>query len=184
MAEGKVLLALLNGLARKEYYNEADINDDMLKEQLFPDTPDDEFAHIKQRASSIIHSMVASNMDLNQLEVFLTSQTKKKDHPLTEEQVKIYAKFWKQHRTKIHEQLVTRTVWGNTLKDVSWRVDVMSQSRSMESINTPTAIVELQLENRMKNETDSITFEMNEEKLQSVLSSLQEIDDTIKKYSS
>ena len=47
------------------------------------------------------------DMDTAKLDVFLTSQTKKKEGGLTPEQAKVYAKFWKNHRTKIHKAMVT-----------------------------------------------------------------------------
>lgn len=46
-------------------------------------------------------------MDFNQLEAFLTSQTKKKGG-LTEAQAAAFSKFWKNNRTKIHNILVSR----------------------------------------------------------------------------
>ena len=46
------------------------------------------------------------DMDTAKLDVFLTSQTKKKEGGLTPEQAKVYAKFWKNHRAKIHKAMV------------------------------------------------------------------------------
>ena len=46
------------------------------------------------------------DMDTAKLDAFLTSQTKKKEGGLTPEQTKVYAKFWKNHRAKIHKAMV------------------------------------------------------------------------------
>ncbi len=51
------------------------------------------------------------DMDAAKLDAFLASQTKKKDGGLTQEQAKVYAKFWKNHRTKIHKALVSGMFW-------------------------------------------------------------------------
>lgn len=66
---------------------------------------------------------------------------------MTEEEASAYRKFWKVHKNKIHDTLVSKTNWNNSLKKVSWRIDVKSQSKSAENINEPSAIVELQIEN-------------------------------------
>nr|XP_023964842.1 COMM domain-containing protein 1 isoform X2 [Chrysemys picta bellii] len=83
-------------------------------------------------------------MDLNQLEAFLTAQTKKQGG-ITADQAAVIAKFWKNHRTKIRESLINQSRWDNTLKNMNWRVDLKSQSRHVDQINTPVAIVEMEL---------------------------------------
>ena len=93
-------------------------------------------------------SMAVTNMDMNQTELFLTSQTKKKDGAITGDQAKVLLKFWKTHRTRIHKILVERCSWNNKLKEMSWRIDVQNKARHTEQTMIPTAIVELQLQNR------------------------------------
>ncbi|XP_061317365.1 COMM domain-containing protein 1 isoform X4 [Pezoporus flaviventris] len=89
-------------------------------------------------------SIASADMDLNQLEAFLTAQTKKQGG-ITSDQAAVIAKFWKNHRMKIHESLINQSRWGNVLKNINWRVDLKSQSRHMDQINTPVAIVEMEL---------------------------------------
>ena len=86
-------------------------------------------------------------MDFNQLEAFLTSQMKRREGAMTEDEASAYRKFWKVHKNKIHDTLVSKTNWNNTLKKVSWRIDVKSQSKTTENLNEPSAIVELQIRN-------------------------------------
>lgn len=86
-------------------------------------------------------------MDFNQLEAFLTSQMKKRENPISEEQANAFRKFWKTHKNKIHDSLIMNSNWSNSLKKVSWRIDVKSQSKSVDQIHEPTAIMELQLAN-------------------------------------
>ena len=91
--------------------------------------------------------MVSADMDFNQLEAFLTSHTKKKEGGITEEQAKIYMKFWKTHKAKIHDSVIAQNTWNSTLKSVNWRIDIKSQAKHIDQINTPTAIMELQIAN-------------------------------------
>lgn len=89
--------------------------------------------------------MVSADMDLNQSEVFLTSQMKKPEGGISENQANAFRKFWKNHKNKIHEAVISKSTWNNTLKNVSWRIDIKSQARHLDEINTPTAIMELQI---------------------------------------
>nr|XP_009685177.1 PREDICTED: COMM domain-containing protein 1 isoform X1 [Struthio camelus australis] len=89
-------------------------------------------------------SIASADMDLNQLEAFLTAQTKKQGG-ITSDQAAVIAKFWKNHRIKIRESLINQSRWDNVLKNMNWRVDLKSQSRHIDQINTPVAIVEMEL---------------------------------------
>lgn len=89
--------------------------------------------------------MVLGDMDMTQLEAFLTAQCKKRDAPLTEEQASAVRKFWKLNKSKIHESIVSQTMWGNRLEKILWRIDLKSQSRHVNQINAPSAIMELHI---------------------------------------
>ena len=89
--------------------------------------------------------MVSADMDLNQTEAFLTSQMKKKEGGITENLANAFRKFWKSNKNKIHESVIAQTSWNNTLKQMSWRIDIQSQTRHVDEINTPTAFVELHI---------------------------------------
>ncbi|XP_074662725.1 COMM domain-containing protein 1-like isoform X2 [Tubulanus polymorphus] len=127
-------------------------------------------------------SIASADMDFNQLDAFLTSQTRRKEGAITAEQSKAYIKFWKTHKNKVHEKMVSQSIWSNRLKNICWRIDIKSQTRSSDQINTPTAIMELQFSNNRKKDDDVLTFEMDESKLSSVLSSLQEIEGKLNSY--
>ena len=95
--------------------------------------------------------MASVDMDFNQLEAFLTSQTKKRsDNAITEDQAKVFTKFWKNHKNKIHDHLISQSTWANRLKNFNCRIDLVNQSRYRDQINTPTAIVELQITKESK----------------------------------
>jgi hypothetical protein len=51
-------------------------------------------------------------MDLNQLEAFLVSQTKHREHPITEDQAQVFRKFWKNSKNKNHLKVFTKiSIW-------------------------------------------------------------------------
>ncbi|KAH9499614.1 COMM domain-containing protein 1 [Bulinus truncatus] len=184
MDDAKCFLALLNGISRKNYYGHPEITEDYLKQEIYPDSSQEDFTRICSRANGLLKSLVSADMDMTQLEVFLTAQMKRKEGGLSEEQAAALRKFWKANRSKIHDCIVSQTMWGNSLQKVSWRVDLKSQSRHVEQINTPTAIMELHIVDNIKNlkVPEVVRFEMDETKISTMLSSMQEIQDQIDKF--
>ncbi|KAL6035470.1 hypothetical protein STEG23_012425 [Scotinomys teguina] len=90
-----------------------------------------------------IPSIASADMDFNQLEAFLTAQTKKQGG-ITCEQAAVISRFWKSHKSRIRESLLNQSRWDNGLRGLSWRVDGKSQSRHSAQIHTPAAIIELE----------------------------------------
>uniref|UniRef100_A0A452RXT6 COMM domain-containing protein 1 n=1 Tax=Ursus americanus TaxID=9643 RepID=A0A452RXT6_URSAM len=91
-----------------------------------------------------LQSIASADMDFNQLEAFLTAQTKKQGG-ITSDQAAVISKFWKSHKTKIRESLMNQSRWDSGLRGLSWRVDGKSQSRHSAQIHTPVAIMELEI---------------------------------------
>lgn len=181
--DGNATTGLLNGIAKRDYFGSTEITDEFLKNELYPNLSDEEFNAIYSKFSHLLKNIISTNMDFNQLEAFLTSQTKKQGG-LTEVQAAAFSKFWKNNKTKIHNVMVTRTTFGKTLKNVSWRIDLKAQAKKLDQINTPTAIVELQLANRSKpeNGNEVVRFEMDEEQLVSLTKSLEEIEECLNSF--
>uniref|UniRef100_A0A8V0YX63 COMM domain-containing protein 1 n=1 Tax=Gallus gallus TaxID=9031 RepID=A0A8V0YX63_CHICK len=124
-----------------------------------------------------LQSIASADMDLNQLEAFLTAQTKKQGG-ITSDQAAVIAKFWKNHRVKIHESLVNQSCWDNVLKNMNWRVDLKSQSRHVDQINTPVAIVEMEL-GKYGQESEFLCLEFDEAKVSQMLKKLTEIEESM-----
>ncbi|XP_053140266.1 COMM domain-containing protein 1 isoform X2 [Hemicordylus capensis] len=140
----KPLLGLLNGIAQATYYGNTEITQELLRDQLYPEAAAQEFGALLAKMTGIVKSIASADMDSNQLEAFLTAQTKKPGG-ITPDQAAVIAKFWKNHRVKIRESLINQSKWGNTLKNINWRVDLKSQSRHIHQLNSPVAIVEMEL---------------------------------------
>ncbi|KAM7060411.1 COMM domain-containing protein 1 isoform 2-T2 [Acridotheres tristis] len=138
------LSALLSGIAQAAFHGNAGITEDLLRTQLYPEAPPEEFRALRAKMRGLLQSIASADMDLNQLEAFLTAQTKKQGG-ITSDQAAVIAKFWKNQRTQIHESLINQSRWDNVLKNMNWRVDLKSQLRHIDQINTPVAIVEMEL---------------------------------------
>uniref|UniRef100_A0A5F8HB83 COMM domain-containing protein 1 n=1 Tax=Monodelphis domestica TaxID=13616 RepID=A0A5F8HB83_MONDO len=144
LESSKPLSGLLNGLAQSTFHRHSGITEELLRTQLYPDVPPEEFRPFLAKMRGILKSIAYADMDFNQLEAFLTAQTKKQGG-ITADQAVVISKFWKNHKTKIKESLINQSRWENSLKAMNWRVDLKSQSKHFEQINVPVAIVELEL---------------------------------------
>uniref|UniRef100_A0A9L0SC60 COMM domain-containing protein 1 n=1 Tax=Equus caballus TaxID=9796 RepID=A0A9L0SC60_HORSE len=140
----KPLSGLLSGLAQDAFYGHPGITEELLRSQLYPDVPIEEFRPFQAKMRGILKSIASADMDFNQLEAFLTAQTKKQGG-ITSDQAAVISKFWKSHKTKIRESLMNQSRWDSGLRGLSWRVDGKSQSRHSAEIHTPVAIMELEI---------------------------------------
>uniref|UniRef100_A0A4W2E9V7 COMM domain-containing protein 1 n=1 Tax=Bos indicus x Bos taurus TaxID=30522 RepID=A0A4W2E9V7_BOBOX len=140
----KCLSGLLSGLAQDTFYGHPGITEELLRSQLYPEVSLEEFRPFLEKMKGILKSIASADMDFNQLEAFLTAQTKKQGG-ITSEQAAVISKFWKSHKTKIRESLMNQSCWDRGLRSLSWRVDGKSQSRHSAQIHTPVAIMELEI---------------------------------------
>ncbi|CAM5136162.1 unnamed protein product [Natator depressus] len=176
-AGSKPLSGLLSGIAQAAYYGHAGVTEELLRGQLYPEAAPHEFRALLAKMSGVLKSVASADMDLNQLEAFLTAQTKKQGG-ITADQAAVIAKFWKNHRTKIRESLINQSRWDNTLKNMNWRVDLKSQSRHIDQINTPVAIVEMEL-GKDGQASEFLCLEFDEAKVNQMLKKLSEIEESI-----
>ncbi|XP_058523848.1 COMM domain-containing protein 1 isoform X2 [Ochotona princeps] len=140
----KSLNGLLVGIAQDAFHGHPGITEELLRSQLYPEVPPEEFRPFLAKMRGILKSIASADMDFNQLEAYLTAQTKKQGG-ITSEQAGVISKFWKSHKTKIRESLINQSRWDHGLHGLSWRVDGKSQSRHSSQIHTPVAIIELEL---------------------------------------
>lgn len=82
----KTVLALLNGIAKRDYYGDSEINEEFLREELYGEMDETSFGNHLKKFESLVKTMVNSDMDFRQLEAFLTSQMKRREGAITEEQ--------------------------------------------------------------------------------------------------
>ncbi|XP_032729719.1 COMM domain-containing protein 1 isoform X2 [Lontra canadensis] len=144
LESSKALSGLLNGLAQEAFYGHQGITEELLRSQLYPEVSLEEFRPFLAKMRGILKSIASADMDFNQLEAFLTAQTKKQGG-ISSDQAAVISKFWKSHKIKIRESLMNQSRWDSGLRGLSWRVDGKSQSRHSAQIHTPVAIMELEI---------------------------------------
>ncbi|XP_071438117.1 COMM domain-containing protein 1 [Pithys albifrons albifrons] len=171
------LSALLSGIAQASFHGNAAVTEELLCGQLYPESPPEEFRALRAKMGGLLQSIASADMDLNQLEAFLTAQTKKQGG-ITSDQAAVIAKFWKNHRTNIHESLINQSRWDNVLKNMNWRVDLKSQLRHIDQINTPVAIVEMEV-GKNGQESEFLCLEFDEAKVSQMLKKLSEIEESV-----
>ncbi|XP_037019508.1 COMM domain-containing protein 1 [Artibeus jamaicensis] len=173
----KLLSGLLSGLAQKDFHGHPGITEELLRSQLYPEVPPEEFRPFLAKMRGILKSIASADMDFNQLEAFLTAQTKKQGG-ITSDQAAVISKFWKSHKTKIRESLINQSRWDSGLRSLSWRVDGKSQSRHSAQIHTPVAVMELEI-GKSGQESEFLCLEFDEAKINQVLKKLSEVEESI-----
>ncbi|XP_073410138.1 COMM domain-containing protein 1 isoform X1 [Dendrobates tinctorius] len=173
----KALSGLLSGISQRRYYRNTEITDELLQTELYPELPPDEFRALHDKMQGIIKSIVSADMDINQIEAFLTAQTKKQGG-ITAEQSLVIAKFWKNHKKKIRESVINQNRWENTLKSLKWRIDVRSQSRQTDQVSSSAAIVELEIGAEDK-DSEFLCLELDETKMNEILKKLSEVEENL-----
>ncbi|XP_023057814.1 COMM domain-containing protein 1 isoform X1 [Piliocolobus tephrosceles] len=195
----KPLNGLLNALAQDTFHGHPGITEELLRSQLYPEVPPEEFRPFLAKMRGILkggggvgakdvagqkvniwaenQSIASADMDFNQLEAFLTAQTKKQGG-ITSDQAAVISKFWKSHKTKIRESLMNQSRWNSGLRGLSWRVDGKSQSRHSAQIHTPVAIIELEL-GKYGQKSEFLCLEFDEVKVNQILKTLSEVEESI-----
>ncbi|KAM4611317.1 COMM domain-containing protein 1 [Polymixia lowei] len=176
----KSLTGLLNGIAQKVYYNNAEITEELLKNELYPDLPQEEFNALHDKVKGLVKSIAAADMDHAQLEAFLTAQTKKQGGGgVSVEQAAALSRFWKSQRVRVRESLLGQSRWEPGLRGLSWRVDLQtSASRGETAHSSPVALVELEL-GRAEQDSEFMCLEFDEAKVNQVLKKMADIQKSI-----
>ncbi|KAM3931502.1 COMM domain-containing protein 1 [Leptodactylus fuscus] len=173
----KALSGLLNGIAQSRYYGNTEITEELLKRELYPELPADEFRALHDKMQGIIKSIVSADMDLNHVDAFLTAQTKKQGG-ITADQSLVIAKFWRNHKKKIRESVINQSKWEKGLQSLKWRIDVKSQSRHTDQVNSSAAIVEMEIGTKDQ-DSEFLCLELDETKMNEILKKLSEVEESL-----
>lgn len=175
MSERNVF-ALLNGLAKRMFFNE-NLSDEFLHQEVFSELTSEEFDVLTKKYETLIQNISYSNMDLKQLDAFLTSQSKKKSGFLKEEEVKSLTKFWNQNRQKINNVVINKSTLENKMTKIQWRV-VLS-SKGVEAAD-PKVVFNIDTEQNGKG--DTINFESDAKQLDTLVQKVENIEKLLGKY--
>lgn len=168
--------ALLNGLAKRMFFEE-NLTDEFLHQELYAELPYDEFSILIAKYETLIQNISFSNMDLKQLDAFLTSQSKKKPDFLSEEEIKSLTKFWNQNRQKINDVVFSKSQIENKLKLIQWRVALSSKGSQTDD---PKVVFNIQTDRDGINNT--INFESDATQLDNLVHKIEAIEQLICKY--
>ncbi|XP_017290464.1 COMM domain-containing protein 1 [Kryptolebias marmoratus] len=176
----KSLSGLLNGIAQMVYYNNREITEELLKNELYPEVSQEEFKALHDKMKGLIKSMATADMDHGQLEAFLTAQTKKHGGSgVSAEQAAALSRFWKSQRVRVRDSLLAQSRWEPALRGLSWRVDLQAaDSRGNTDHSSPVALMELEL-GRAGQDSEFVCLEFDEAKVNQVLKKMADIQESI-----
>ncbi|CAD5122045.1 DgyrCDS10496 [Dimorphilus gyrociliatus] len=176
IGEEKKLQGLLNGIFKRDYQGQEEYNDDFLYEQLYQNLDRKEFDDFIRKLRGIVNSMANTNMDQDQAETFLKAQAKKRGGVITSDRVEVVLKFWRNHKEKIHSQIISRTNWNGLTK---WKLDINSYS-STKIINQPVAVLQFDTKSD-NNQKETLRVEIDGKAMHNVLEQLDNIEDQLQK---
>ncbi|XP_075905010.1 COMM domain-containing protein 1 [Nelusetta ayraudi] len=176
----RALSGLLSGIAQKVFFDKAEITEELLREQLFPELSTGDFRTLYDRMSGLLKSIAAADMDHAQLEAFLTAQARRQGSGgVSAEQTAALSRFWRSQRARVRESLVAQSRWEPGLRGLSWRVDLQTgASRGSPAHGGPVALVELEL-GRAGQGSEFVCVELDEEKIGDVLRKMGDIQKSI-----
>eukprot|EP00037_Helgoeca_nana_P026172 m.293997 g.293997 ORF g.293997 m.293997 type:complete len:183 (-) comp27152_c0_seq2:2575-3123(-) len=178
MDPDKQASALVSGLARQVFFNDETISDDLMVEKLFNGDATT-FAASKSRVVKVLTAVAASDMEAAQAERYLGAQASKKDG-VTDAEVQALVKYWKKERSSVHDQLVKKSSWNDTLTGSSWRLDVLAQSQHVDELSEPSAIMEMKVDRAEGVGADVIRFEMSAAQVAEMVAEVDTIEAQIK----
>jgi hypothetical protein len=185
MDDAKTFAAFINGIIRRSFYGDSSITLALLKEELFQQSnvSEEEISKMYEYCEGLLKEAALQNLELSELETKLKSTT------LTELQQIAFSKLWRINRNRIHEVLRHRSTFNDSLKKLSWRIDIQTKIKNMkEDVNQPVAIVELVLGPNQSstaeakagsrpslNNDTAIRFEMSRDQVNEVLYHINQI---------
>ncbi|KAJ8246189.1 hypothetical protein GJAV_G00264690 [Gymnothorax javanicus] len=175
----KSLSGLVNGIAQIVYYNNSEISEELLKNELYPDLPQEQFVLLLEKMKGLLKSIASADMDQAQLEAFLTAQARKQGGgAVSPEQAAALSKFWKNQRSRVRESLLSVSRWEAGLRGLTWRVDLQTSASRGQPVNAPVAMVELEM-GRTGEDSEFLCLEFDEAKVNQMLKKMAEIQDSI-----
>ncbi|KAM3865446.1 COMM domain-containing protein 1 [Diretmus argenteus] len=170
---------LLNGIVQQIYYNNPEITEQLLKNELYPDLDQDQFHTLHGKMKNLVKSMASADMDAAQLDAFLTAQTRKQGGGgVDADQAAALSRFWKSQHSRVRESLLGQSRWEPGLRGVSWRVDLQTSGGGAAHAGGPVALLELEL-GRTGQESEFVCLEFDEAKVSEVLKKMADIQESI-----
>jgi len=182
MDNAKLFTALLNGITKKLFENNALITPEYLKTEIFSESSETipQIEAMIHTCEKILIDAASQDMELSDLETQL-----KQNSSLNDFQQETFLKFWRTNKMKIHESVADATKWNNSLNKMSWRIDSKTKTRTTPELNELTAIVELTIGRPqvLKEETKVVRFEMDKNQLDKVLFQINSLQQQLSKFS-
>lgn len=176
-------LALLNGLAKRNYHGETTFSNEVLIQELWstteaerPDIPTEILSF-----EDILKQAVEGHWDCAHLEEVLQSRS------LPAEYVRVFSTFWGAERDRVHAKLVQRSTWNRQYKNLAWRVDIKTASKGAADLNEPVAFFELSSDAGHRSGPQAarhcVRFDMNRAEVAETLKALDKIQAAIDEHS-
>jgi len=87
--------------------------------------------------------------------------------------------FWNNEREKIHNAILQKSTYNNSITSLKWRIDVEAANKKNTEVSEPTALFEIQFKKFISDNTSTAKFEMNRLQVQEMVNTLDQIQKKI-----
>ena len=180
--DARCFQGLLKGLIRRTFFGETKFDNEYLKANVMAKSSlsAEEIERFFKDCTAILKNGAYNDASGDEI---MKEFEKKFDCP--DELCNIAKLYWTSEKEKIHAQLCDEATWNNTMKGLSWRLDVTtarSNTSTEPEFREPVALVEL---NTGKNNSDavgSIKFQMSKKELNDLVSEVDKVQNVINDY--
>ncbi|KAJ5075614.1 comm domain-containing protein [Anaeramoeba ignava] len=183
----KPFMTLVANIVKKIFYNQEEALNEAILENLFSGSKLDKEAinSIVEELTRLLKKAGYHNWDSQD---FMKELIAKK---LPQNYRNIFQRFWNKEKDSIHEALAKKSIFNNTLKNITWRVDLKTRTRHVLNLNDPVAIVEFKIgnvdnvdDNNLNLNDKTVLFECDKNDLQFLVKEMKEIHNAIQNFSS
>jgi len=87
--------------------------------------------------------------------------------------------FWNNEREKIHNAILQKSTYNNSITSLKWRIDVEAANKKNIEVSEPTALFEIQFKKFISDNTSTAKFEMSRLQVQEMVNTLDQIQKKI-----
>lgn len=167
----KSFVALLNCLKKRLFEGDTSITNELIGEQLFGNGDPAEVEAEIGSIEELLRRAAEGNWEVSKMENVLNRVGN-----FTPQQMSLCIAWWTNKKEKIHSSVILKTIWNNTLKQLSWRVDIKTASKSAPEVNEPIALFEIATSG------SQAKFEISKPQLDSILEQLDECQKRISSF--
>ena len=180
--DARCFQGLLKGLIRRTFFGESKFNNEYLKANVMAKSSlsTEEIDRFFADCVGILQNGAYNDASGDEIRELFEG---KFDCP--DELCNIAKLYWASEKEKIHAKLCEEATWNNTMKGLSWRLDVTTARSSTSTepeFREPVALVELNTGKNNNDAVGAIKFQMSKKDLNDLVLEVNKVQNVINDY--